>query len=546
MRRIVGARYAGRVPDPAPGSGGYTLPEYPFRRPPELGGAPARRYPLVIAGAGLAGLTLACDLAARGVPCVVLDDDHTVGVRGASSRGIVYVQKTLEVMARLGVYERIAAKGVRWSVGRVLAGDEVLYSFDAAKQSTSLQPPYVNLQQFYVEWFLVDRIVALGCTDLRWMSKVVGVELLADGVRLRVATPEGDYAIEADWVVDAEGVASVVRGALGLPEHTERGDDRWCITDVRLAKRLPEERWTWAEAPFNEGRAVWQHRMADDVWRLDFQMAPDSDPAVVSRDDVARERVARLLGPGEPFELVWVGPYAYRTMIMERFRHGRLLFIGDAAHAKSPFGARGGNSGIHDADGLGWRLALLLAGRAGERALDVWADERHRAAEENIRITARSGRFLRPRSRAEALQRRATLGLAREHAFARALVDTGRLCTPHDYAGLPGNGPGAFAGRALPNLSLGRRSLVDWQRDGAEPVAFVFAPQAPALAATTLPLRVACLGPDFDDPEGAFAEATATPPGGVALVRPDGHLAASWPAPDPAALRLAFSAMALA
>ena len=528
---------------------GYQLPEYPFRRPPELDGGAVARHPLVIVGAGLAGLTLACDLATRGVRAVVLDDDHTVGVRGASSRGIVYVQKTLEVMARLGVYERMAAKGVRWSVGRVLAGHDELYRFDAARQSTSLQPPYLNLQQFYVEWFLVDRIVELGLTDLRWQSKLVGIAPRDDGVRLRVQTPQGEYEIDADWVVDAEGVASFARSALGLREHTERGDDRWCITDVRIAKPLPEERWTWAEAPFNEGRAVWQHRMADDVWRLDFQMAPDSDPAVVSREDVARERVARLLGPGEDFELVWVGPYAYRSMLMERFRHGRLLFIGDAAHAKSPFGARGGNSGIHDADGLAWRLALLLQGRCDARALDGWAAERERAAAENVRITARSGRFLRPRSKAEFTLRRAVLGLARRHAFARALVDTGRLCTPHDYAGLPTIGPGAKAGQALPNLSLGRRCLVDWLREGAEPVAFVFAPEAPALAALAdagVPLRVARRGREFDDPEGQLAEHCATPAGGVALVRPDGHLAASWPVPDAAALRLAFSAMALA
>lgn len=523
--------------------GGYTLPEYPFRRPRELD-APGRRgtHRLVIVGAGLAGLTLACDLASRGVPCTVLDDDHTVGVRGASSRGIVYVQKTLEVMARLGLYERIAAKGVRWSVGRVLAGDHELYRFDAARQSTSRQPPFVNLQQFYLEWFLVDRIAELGGVDLRWMSRVTGVAPRADGVELEVETPEGAYTIDAEWVVDAEGVNSFVRQHLNLAEHTERGQDRWCITDVRFGpagaggarEMVRDERWTWAEAPYNEGRAVWQHRMADEVWRLDFQMAPDSDPAVVSREDVARERVQRMLGPGVPFELVWVGPYSYRTMIMERFRHGRLLFVGDAAHAKSPFGARGGNSGIHDADGLGWRLALLLAGQAGEGLLDGWALERRRAAEENIRITARSGRFLQPRSKAERTLRSAMLGLAREHAFARLLVDTGRLCAPHHYGGLPTVGEGEHDGRPLPNVPLGARDLVHWLGPDARPVAFTFAAAAAEAAAAVSrehPLRVARLGADFDDPDGTFAALTGVPPGGIALVRADGHLAAALPAP---------------
>jgi 3-(3-hydroxy-phenyl)propionate hydroxylase len=524
----------------------YQLPEFPFRLPPELGGAGASvptRYPLVIVGAGLAGLTLACDLASRGVRALVLDDDHTVGVRGASSRGIVYVQKTLEVMARLGVYERIAAKGVRWSVARVLAGEQVLYSADAAQASVGLQPPFVNIQQFYVEWFLVDRIAELGLTDLRWHSQVVAAEVLADGVRLGVHTPAGRYDIVADWVVDAEGVASFLRQHLGLAEHTERTDDRWCITDVRFEGALPNERWTWAEAPFNEGRAVWQHRMADDVWRLDFQMAPDSDPAFVSRPDVARERVARMLGPATKFELVWVGPYAYRTMLMERFVHGRIVFVGDAAHAKSPFGARGGNSGIHDADALGWRLALLLGGHADAAILQGFAAERRRAAEENIRITARSGRFLRPRSRAERLLRRATLGLAPRHAFARALVDTGRLCAPHHYQGLPGTAPGA--GAALPNLALGARELIDWLGAGPQPVAFVFAAAAPALEQVARGglLRVALLGRDFDDPDGQLARLTQAQPGAVALVRADGHHAATLADAAPGPLLAALKSL---
>jgi len=217
----------------------YTLPEFAFRTPPELGGgaAPAR-YPVVIVGGGLAGLTLAADLASRGVASVLLDEDNTVGVRGASSRGIVYVQRTLEIMARLGVYQRLAAKGVTWSAGKILAGDEVLYAYDYQPQSVSVQPPFINIQQFYLEWYLVDRINDLGLCDLRWSSRVVGATNHDDLVALTVATPEGEYTLQADWVVAADGVNSSLRNLLQLPEHTERGQDRWCITDVRF-KRQP-------------------------------------------------------------------------------------------------------------------------------------------------------------------------------------------------------------------------------------------------------------------------------------------------------------------
>lgn len=145
---------------------GYELPTYPFVQPPELRGEAAQRYPVVIVGGGLTGLTAACDLAVRGVRSVLLDDDNTVGVRGASSRGMVYAQKTLEIMQRLGVYERMREKGVVWSVGRTMAGDEEVYSFDRGAETASCQPAFLNLQQFYLEWFLVDRIMALGLTDV--------------------------------------------------------------------------------------------------------------------------------------------------------------------------------------------------------------------------------------------------------------------------------------------------------------------------------------------------------------------------------------------
>lgn len=529
----------------------YQLPEFAFVPPPELAGGAQHRHSLVIVGAGLAGLTLAADLASRGVRCTVLDEDNTVGVRGASSRGIVYFQKTLEIMERIGTYARIAGKGARWSAGKVLSGDDVLYAYDFQPASVSLQPPFVNIQQFYVEWYLVDRIQELGLTDLRWKSRVTGCRNLADRVELDVETPAGNYVLEADWVIDAEGVNSVVRQLLQLPEHTERGQDRWCITDVKFAQKRLNERWTWVEAPFNQDRGVWQHLMADQVWRLDFQMAPDADPAYVSRPDVARERVQAMLGRDVEFDIVWVGAYSYRTMLMERFRHGRLVFIGDAAHAKSPFGARGGNSGVADADNLGWKLQLLLSGRAGPEILDTYDAERRRAAEENIRITSRTGRFMQPRSALESTLRTAVLQLAREqHAFARTLVNTGRMMAPHHYGGLPAFGSRADDGKLVPNVPLrvGDRDvgLIDVLREaGSELAAFIFpggtAPKLDALAKAVagLPVRLFVVGRDVDDASGLLASQTATGPGGIALVRPDSHLAAGLDFQDGKALAAA-------
>ena len=159
---------------------GYVLPEYPFVTPPEIAdGTRQGQHRVVIVGAGLTGLTLAALLAHYGVPSVVLDEDSSVGVKGASSRGICYTQKSLEIFDRLGIYERIAAKGIQWSVGRTFAGQDEVYSFDLRHQSNfnlSAQPPFINIQQFYIEGFLVERIHELGHADLRWKSRVLAYE----------------------------------------------------------------------------------------------------------------------------------------------------------------------------------------------------------------------------------------------------------------------------------------------------------------------------------------------------------------------------------
>ena len=531
---------------------GYTLPEYAFVPPVELSmGEPGavRRYPVVIVGAGLCGLTAACDFAARGMPVVVLDDDNTIGVRGASSRGIVYAQKTLEIMDRLGLYERIRAKGVQWHIGKTLAGHDVVYEFDAASKSESAQPPFINLQQFYLEWFLVDRIEELAAagvkTDLRWKNKVTAFEQQADFARFRVETPAGSYTLEADWVLDCSGVNSLIRESLKLDTHPARGIDRWCISDVRFKAPLPIERWTWIEAPFNENRAVWQHLMADDVWRLDFQMDPACDLDYVSRRDVAEERVRRQVGPNVEFEIVWVGPYSYRSQLLDEFKVGRTFFLGDSAHVMSPFGARGGNSAIQDADNLVWKLVLVLQGLGPETLLDSYHDERRPAAEFNIMTTKRTSRFLSPETAMEKLLRDAAIHLARRYPFARSIINTGRLSTAYSYKTSPLTSDGGHnvqnAPITLPDGTPG--VLADLRRgaaaflglwigagkaDHAEVIRF-----ANASAALVRHLQVnavkksAQLGLSrIAIEEGRLARLFGAQDGDFILIRPDGHLAA--------------------
>ena len=530
---------------------GYTLPSYPFETPPELK-QPANQtqhpYPLVIVGAGLAGLTLGVDLLQRGVPVVLIDEDCTVGVRGASSRGICYAQKSLEIFARLGIYERIAAKGVQWQVGRTLDGDAEVYRFDlrdSAASNASVQPPFINIQQYYVEWFLVERFLELAPTvagsSLRWHSTVAHCTQTKGCVHLEIATPQGNYALQAAWLVDASGVNSAIRNGFGLAINGVKGEDRWCISDVRFKTEPAAERWTWIQAPFNEHRAVWQHLMADGVWRLDYQMAPDTDMNEAAKENVVTERLKRQFGDDVDFELVWVGPYGYRSQMLDSFQHGRVLFVGDVAHVMSPFGARGGNSAIQDADNLGWKLAAVLQGAASESLLCSYSDERVHAARENIEITRRTMRFLAPKPGAQTLLRSAVLGLAKTQPFARSLVNTGRMSVASTYTRSPLN-VGLGAGNHVQNVALTVDAnpstllalaaqlsagvlLIGFGTQAHREQAHLIATLPPALK----PQYVA-VGRRVVDTAGALSAQLGGLHEGLAIVRPDLYVAgtASW------------------
>lgn len=417
---------------------GYELPEYPFVEPPELKSGAVKRHKIVVVGAGITGLTFACCLAKLGVEAVLLDEDNTVGVKGASSRGICYTQKSLEIFQRLGVYERIAAKGIQWSVGRTFAGKDEVYSFDLRQQSSfglSAQPAFINIQQFYIEGYLVERIYGLGHIDMRWKSRVTGFQQHAGYATLTVETPSGTYKLEAEHVIDASGSHTPFHGWTGATMTSRRGDDRWCIADVRFKNTPPKERHTWIEAPFNGNRAVWQHLMGDDVWRIDYQMEPNADPQEVSREDKVRERLRQQFGAAveADAEIVWVGPYAYRSQCLDQLRIGSVYFMGDTAKIVSPFGARGGNTGVADADNLAWKLAAVLRGQAPASLLDSYQEERHEAAAQNVQVTNRTARFLRPADGMERTFRNAAISLARQYPFARPLINTGRMAVANSY-----------------------------------------------------------------------------------------------------------------
>ena len=368
---------------------------------------------------------------------------------------------------------------------------------------------------------------------------------------LTIATPQGEYTIEADHVIDATGSHSPFRKWVGASVTATKGDDRWCIADVRFSKHPPAERHTWIEAPFNENRAVWQHLMGDDVWRIDYQMAPNSDAQQVSREDVVRERLARQFGADCQLEIVWVGPYAYRSECVDQMRHGRVFFMGDAAKVVSPFGARGGNTGIADAENLAWKLAAVVKGRAAPSLLDTYHDERHEAARQNVLVTNRTARFLRPAPGAEKLFRDAALSLARQFPFARQFVNTGRMAIANPYTA----SRACCEGGGLPVQNVAFRwadgsrgtvnELLQWA-DGRLLVLLFGSVSSSdlrrvqALAASAPLVAVQVAGNDdrpvarehVRDPDGHLKGACHVFGHAWALIRPDAYVAASGEAVD--------------
>ncbi|MGX9523447.1 FAD-dependent oxidoreductase [Alcaligenes nematophilus] len=394
------------------------------------------RHPVVVVGAGPVGLTMALDLAAKGHRVVILDDDTTLS---KGSRAICFAKRTLDIWDRLGVGSRMMDKGVSWNVGKVFFRNQEVWSFNLRPEEGHQRPAFINLQQYYCEGYLYEAVCAQPLIELRSGHKVLNVVNQPEGVHLDIETQQGNYTLEAEWLLACDGSRSAIRRALGESSSGRVFKDRFLIADVRMQADFPAERWFWFDPPFHPNQSVLLHSQPDNVWRIDFQLGWDADPVEAVKPENVLPRIRALLGADAPFELEWVSIYTFACERMERFRHGRILFAGDSAHRVSPFGARGANSGIQDADNLAWKLNLVLNAQAPDSLLDSYSHERELAADENIRHSSRSTDFITPKSEVSRLFRDAALILARRHAFARVLVNSGRLSLPSAYPDSPLN-----------------------------------------------------------------------------------------------------------
>ncbi len=408
-------------------------PTFGYRRSPDQDAPMPVRRPVVVVGAGPTGLSLAIDLALQRVPVVLLDDDDTIS---PGSRGVCYAKRTLEIWDRLGVGEAVAAQGAGWRRGWVHHGNRLVTEFDLLTEAGHKMPAFTNLQQYRLEETLIARTQEVAGLELRWRNRLTGMTVAADHVALRVDTPDGPYDLECDWLLAADGARSLVRRLLGLEFIGQTVRDRFLVCDVETDADFPNMRHFWFDPPFHRERSVLLHRQPGNLWRIDLQLGWYADPAAEQSPERVAMRLRRILGEQAEFRVELAEVYTFQCRRLERFVHGRVVFAGDAAHQVSPFGARGANSGVQDADNLAWKLRLVLAGLAPAGLLDSYDCERVVAADENLRDAARAAEFISPRSPMARALRDAALHLAGRYSFAHDFINSGRLSEPTIYAEL--------------------------------------------------------------------------------------------------------------
>jgi 3-(3-hydroxy-phenyl)propionate hydroxylase len=395
-------------------------------------------------------------------------------------------------------------------------------------------PAFINLQQYYLEKALVDRAAETGAVDLRWRNRVVSLEQTNDGARLTIETPEGPYRIEADWVIAADGARSTLRDLLRLGFSGLTFEDKFLIADVRMAADFPTERRFWFDPPFHDGQSALMHRQPDNIWRVDLALGPEADAEAEQQPERVLPRLKKVLGD-IPFELEWVSLYRFNCRRLDRFVHGRVLFAGDAAHQVSPFGARGGNSGMQDAENLAWKLAAVIRGEASVALIESYDIERTQAADENIGHSTNATDFVSPHTPAEKGLRDAVLALAARAEFARRMINTGRLSTPTVHntpLSTPDDVP--FGGTARlgappPDAPVrardGGEGFLLERLGGAFDLLYVKDGTRPPVPAG---VRLSVIGEDLIDHAGLFAQRFDATPGATYLLRPDQHLCARW------------------
>jgi 2-polyprenyl-6-methoxyphenol hydroxylase-like FAD-dependent oxidoreductase len=496
-----------------------------------------------IVGGGPVGLALAARLASLGIPSVLLEADPELRKQG--SKACLIQGDVLEILDKFGCGEQVHAEGVTWTVARTYVRNKEIR--ETVYPDRIGFGPFVNISQYRIEQILLEKVAAEPLCEVRWSHRVTGVSQDADGVQVTAETPDGPVQLGFRYLVACDGVRSALRELIGVAWTGYSHKDRFLITDIRAKLPLAKERHFHYDPSFNPGRQLVIHPQPNDIWRIDWQLPPDADIDAERASGAFDRRVRAVIGD-IPYEIDWLSTYRFHQRVVERFVVGRVFFAGDAAHALPPYGSRGMNSGIQDADNLAWKLALVLQGRAGDGLLETYHAERYAAAKENLAVTEATIRFMVPPSLPRRLVRQVLLRLSRPFKVARRHVNSGRMAEPYVYDASPivdsasGHGLlGQFAPDGWVQLD-GRRERIRRLFGAGFTVLWFgvdvdearrFAENAPVPVVLVLPAGAEFGAPPEhvtvaheDGPELRAAYGAERPT--WLLVRPDGHVAAGY------------------
>ncbi len=527
--------------------------------PPLSNGVDMTRHVVTIVGGGPVGFAAALGLARYGIKSVLIEADSSVC---SGSRAICLSRRSLEIFQRLGVLDEFLEKGLPWTGGRTYYRNREVLHFLMPHDESQKLPPMLNLEQFYMEHFLLEGVQKLGdLIDVRWGSRVAAITSAPEGVRIDVHTSKLRYSLDTDWLISCDGARSFVRESLGLRLKGASYEARYVIADLELETELPTERLAWFDPPSNPNSSVLMHRQPDKVWRIDYQLTVGEDAEEAVRPENVLPRIQKhldMIGQRGAWSPIWITLYKAHALTLDTYTHGRVIFAGDAAHLVPIFGVRGANSGIDDADNLAWKLAMRIKGLASDRLLDSYSDERVYAARENLRQSMKSTEFMSPPSFGFQLMQKAVLTLAVSHPQLRSLINP-RQSSAIEYVASNLNsgddssrfnaGPGAGAALVecpvvlvsesertgfLSETLTPRFTAYCFTQDGIVPMDMatlesrLASAHVPFSAVAISQHRPATQSSMIWDSAGKLFAAYGARPGVVYLVRPDGYVLGRW------------------
>lgn len=528
------------------------------------------RKKVAIVGSGPAGMVTALELARHGVPSVVLSAELQFS---QGSRAICFTRRSMEILQQVGVAERMTAGGLPWRFGNSFYRNQLCFRMEAPQDPDDRFYPIINVQQQFMEEYLHDACTANPLIDFRWGNKVVQVAQQDGYAVATVDTPEGEYQLETNWLVDASGGRSAIRSAMNLEMEGASYEGFFVIADIKVDLPLPTERLAYFDPEWNPGNTILMHREPNGIWRVDYQLPEGETPEEALRPESLKARIDAQLAmigfPGIDWEMDWSSVYSARTLTLTDYVHGNVIFTGDAAHLLPIFGVRGANTGFQDAQSLGWQLAHTVKGLGGPQLLANYSAERVGAAREIIAESGKSVRFMTPPTQGFKLLRNAVLSLSLQNEFVRPLYHW-RTSRPHEYTHSMLNSrgddnalftDGPAHGAPPRNIRLGANDfLLDHLGGGFDLIYFTTGDAMPAplldvvntARAKGVALRITAVGAaqpvagadqTFADADGHFRQRYGMQASGAAyLLRPDQHVCARWLTLDAVRLQAALNA----